>query len=76
MIKVDLNKAKEIAHNKRRVVREQELQPLDVKVTIPMYAEQAELERQVVRDKHAEIQELIDQAESVEDLKKVIEGIL
>ena len=76
MIQVDLNKAKEIAHNKRRVVREQELQPLDVKVTIPMYAEQAELERQAVRDKHAEIQELIDQAESVEDLKKVIEGIL
>ncbi len=76
MIKVDLNKAKEIAHDKRRVVREQELQPLDVKVTIPMYAEQAELERQVVRDKHAEIQELIDQAKSAEDLKKVIEGIL
>ena len=76
MIKIDLNKAKEIAHNKRRVVREKELQPLDVQATIPMYTEQAELERQVVRDKHAEIQELIDQAESVEDLKKVIEGIL
>ena len=76
MIKVDLNKAKEIAHNKRRVVREQELKPLDVQATIPMYAEQAEIERQNIRDKHAEIQELIDQAESVEDLKKVIEGIL
>ena len=76
VIKVDLNKAKEIAHNKRRVVREKELQPLDVQATIPMYAEQVELERQVVRDKHAEIQDLIDQAESVEDLKKVIEGIL
>ena len=76
MIKIDMLKAKEIAHEKRRIVREQELKPLDVKVTIPMYAEQAELERQVVRDKHAEIQELIDQTESVEDLKKVIEGIL
>ena len=76
MIQVDLNKAKEIAHNKRRVVREQELQPLDVQATIPMYAEQAELERQVVRDKYAVMQEQIDQAESVEDLKKVIEGIL
>lgn len=76
MIQVDMLKAKEIAHNKRRVVREKELQPLDVQATIPMYAEQAELERQVVRDKHAEIQKLIDQAESVEDLKKVIEGIL
>ena len=76
MIQVDMLKAKEIAHNKRRVVREKEIQPLDVQATIPMYAEQAELERQVVRDKHAEIQKLIDQAESVEDLKKVIEGIL
>ena len=76
MIQVDMLKAKEIAHNKRRVVREKELQPLDVQATIPMYAEQAELERQVVRDKHAVMQEQIDQAESVEDLKKVIEGIL
>ena len=76
MIQVDINKAKEIAHNKRRVFREKELQPLDVKVTIPMYAEQAELERQVVRDKYAVMQEQIDQAERVEDLKKVIEGIL
>ena len=76
MIKIDLNKAKEIAHNTRRVVREQELKPLDVQATIPMYAEQAELERQGVRDKHAEIQDLIDQTESAEDLKKVIEGIL
>lgn len=76
MIQVDLNKAKEIAHDKRRVVREQELKPLDVQATIPMYVEQAELERQVVRDKYAVIQDLIDQAESVEDLKKVIEGIL
>ena len=76
MIQIDMLKAKEIAHNKRRAARALEFAPLDVQVTIPMYAEQAELERQAVRDKHAEIQKLIDQAESVEDLKKVIEGIL
>ena len=76
MIQVDISKAKEITHEKRRVVREKELQPLDVQATIPMYAGQAELERRVVRDKYAVMQELIDQAESVEDLKKVIEGIL
>lgn len=76
MIQIDILKAKEIAHEKRRAARSLELSPLDVQATIPMYAEQAELERQVVRDKHAEIQDLIDQAESVEDLKKVIEGIL
>ena len=76
MIKIDMLKAKEIAHEKRRAARAVEFAPLDIQITIPMYAEQAELERQVVRDKHAEIQDLIDQAESVEDLKKVIEGIL
>ena len=76
MIQVDILKAKEIAHEKRRAARAAELAPLDIQVTIPMYAEQAELERQVVRDKYAVMQDLIDQAESVEDLKKVIEGIL
>ena len=76
MIQVDILKAKEIAHTKRRLARAAELAPLDIQVTIPMYAEQAELERQVVRDKYAVMQEKIDQAESVEDLKKVIEGIL
>ena len=76
MITVNIAKAKEIAHEKRRLARAAEFAPLDIQVTIPMYAEQAELERQVVRDKYAEIQELIDQTESVEDLKKVIEGTL
>ena len=75
MIKVDLNKAKEIAHNTRRVVREQELKPLDVKATIPMYAEQAELERQVVRDKYAVMQEQIDQANDVDELKSILNAI-
>ena len=76
MIQVDMLKAKEIAHEKRREARSLELSPLDVQATIPMYTKQAELERQVVRDKYAVMQEKIDQAESVEDLKKVIEGIL
>lgn len=72
MIQVDILKAKEITHNKRRVVREQELKPLDVKVTIPMYAEQAELERQNIRDKYVEIQVQIDEANSVDALKDII----
>jgi len=76
MIKVDLNKAKEIAHSKRRHARSEEFKPLDTQATIPMYAEQAELARQVVRDRYAVMQERIDLAESVEDLKAVIEGIL
>lgn len=75
MIKIDLDKAKEIAHNTRRVVREQEIKPLDVQVTIPMYAEQAELERQVVRNKYAVMQEQIDQANDVDELKSILNAI-
>ena len=72
MIQVDLNKAKEIAHEKRREARNLELSPLDVQVTIPTLAEQAEIERQKIRDKYAEIQVKIDEANSVDALKNII----
>lgn len=65
--------AKEIAHNKRRQAREQEFKPLDTQAMIPMYAEQAEIQRQAVRDKYAEIQTKIDQAGSVDDLKAALD---
>ena len=65
-------KAKEIAHEKRREARNLELSPLDVQVTIPTLAEQAEIERQKIRDKYAEIQAQIDEANSVDSLKNII----
>ena len=72
MIQVDMVKAKEIAHEKRREARNLELSPLDVQVTIPTLAEQAEIERQKIRDKYAEIQAQIDEANSVDALKNII----
>lgn len=72
MIKVDLNKAKEIAHSKRREARAAEFAPLDIQVTIPVLAEQAEAERQLVRDKYAAIQTEIDAATTVEEFKVII----
>lgn len=72
MIQVDILKAKEIAHEKRRLARATELAPLDVQVTIPTLAEQAEIERQKIRDKYAEIQVQIDEANSVDALKDII----
>ena len=71
MIQVDISKAKEIAHEKRREARNLELSPLDIQVTIPTLAEQAEIERQKIRDKYAEIQVQIDEANSVESLKNI-----
>ena len=72
MIKVDLNKAKEIAHSKRREARTAEFAPLDIQVTIPTLAKQAEIERQNIREKYAEIQAQIKEANSVDALKDII----
>ncbi len=72
MIQVDILKAKEIAHEKRRSARATELAPLDVQVTIPTMAEQAEAKRAEIRNKYAEIQVQIDEANSVDALKDII----
>lgn len=73
MITVNLDKAKEIAHEKRRLAREELFKPLDVRATIPMYAETAEIERQQIREEFAEMQAAIDKATCVNALKEAIE---
>jgi hypothetical protein len=77
MIKINLNKAKEIAHAKRRAVREIEFKPFDeiIAKQIPgKSANEAETARQVVRDYHANLQIEIDAAQTVAELKaKVVE---
>lgn len=72
MIQVDILKAKEIAHEKRRAARATELAPLDVQATIPTMAEQAEAKRAEIRSKYDAIQMQIDAAESVDVLKSII----
>jgi hypothetical protein len=72
MITVNLEKAKGIAHDKRRSARSAEFAPLDIKATIPSEAAAAEAERQVIRDKYAQMQQKINAASSVEDLKKLL----
>ena len=72
MIKVDINKAKEIVHTKRRYVRANLLKQLDTEATVPLLAKQAEVQRQVIRDKFAAIQTEIDNAETSDQLKGII----
>jgi hypothetical protein len=72
MIKVDINKAKEIVHTKRRYVRANLLKQLDIEATVPLLAKQAEVQRQVIRDKFAAIQTEIDNAETSDQLKGII----
>ena len=49
MIKVDLNVAKQQAHEMRRAKRNEKFAPLDVQATIPHLADDAELARIEVR---------------------------
>lgn len=72
MIQVDINKAKEISHLKRRAARAAEFAPLDIEVAIPAMSEQAEAKRAEIRDKYAEIQAQIKEANSVDALKAII----
>lgn len=72
MILIDMTKAKEIAHEKRRAARSAEFAPLDIKATIPSEAEAAEAARQAVREKYATLQSQINSAETVDQLKALI----
>jgi hypothetical protein len=73
-ITIDLNKAKEIAHDKRRQARSLEFAPLDIKATIPAEAAAAEVARQAVRVKYATMQTAIDLAGDVAELKQIMEN--
>lgn len=68
----DMQKCKEIAHERRRVRRAEEFAPLDIEATIPAKAAQAEAKRQAIRDKYDAIQSAIDAARSVEELKATL----
>jgi len=72
LIKVDLNKYRAIAHDKRRFARDEELNFWDIKATIPSEFAKAEEERQKIRVKYAEIQNQIDAAKTPEDIKLLL----
>lgn len=73
MIKINLDKAKNITHEARRAKRAEEFAPLDVKATIPSEAVAAEEARQAIRDKYAAIQTSIDTVATVDELKTILE---
>lgn len=77
MITINIDKAKSIAHDIRRVAREEEFKPLDAVVMkqIPGFdIASVELQRQAVRDKFAGIQTQIDAATSSEEIKAALKG--
>lgn len=75
MIKINIEKAKSIAHEMRRAKREEEFAPLDaiiVKQIPGNSAEEAEAARQAVRDKYAAIQVAIDAANEPDEIKEAL----
>ena len=72
MITIDMTKAKDIAHEKRRQARSAEFAPLDIKATIPSEAQAAEAARQAIRDKYATMQAQMDAAQTPEQLKALL----
>ena len=72
MITVNMTKAKEIGHTIRREKRAEEFKPLDELISkqIPgTSVVEAEAARQAIREKYAQIQQEIDQAQTPEDIK-------
>jgi len=75
MIRIDLTKAKDIAHEKRREARAEEFKPHDeiIMKQIPGNdMTEAEAARQAIREKYEELQTQMNSAETVEELKALL----
>jgi hypothetical protein len=75
MIRIDLTKAKDIAHEKRREARAEEFKPYDEVIMKQIPGNdmtEAEAARQAIREKYEELQTQMDSAETVEELKALL----
>lgn len=75
MITININKAKEIAHDIRRASRSEEFKPLDelIMKQIPNTdITLVESQRQSIRDKYSVIQSNIDSAETTQQIKEAL----
>lgn len=75
MIVVNLDKAKNISHDKRREARAKEFAPYDEIISKQIPGKElalAETKRQEIRDKYAVMQTQIDASSSLEELKQIL----
>jgi hypothetical protein len=75
MITININKAKQIAHEKRRAARAEEFKPYDevIMKQIPgVDAQQTEAARQAIREKYVALQVQIDNATTIDQLKNLV----
>ena len=76
-VDIDLDKAKDIGHDMRRTQRAEEFKPYDevIMKQIPgNSAAEAEEARQQIRFKYALIQDVIEAAETPDEIKSALEG--
>lgn len=75
MIVINIEKAKDIGHTIRREKREEEFKPYDDAIAkqIPNQFENAELARQAIREKYAQIQIQIDAASTADEIKVALQ---
>jgi hypothetical protein len=75
MIIIDIDKAKDIAHEKRREARAEEFKPYDEVIMKQIPGNdmtEAEAARQAIREKYEELQTQMNSAETVEELKALL----
>tara|TARA_R110000822_G_scaffold92140_1_gene212083 strand:- start:2354 stop:2581 length:228 start_codon:yes stop_codon:yes gene_type:complete len=73
MIKINIDKAKNIGHDMRRAARAEEFKPFDEAIAKQIPGNDgAEAARQVIRDKYAAIQTSIDAAETPDEIKAAL----
>jgi hypothetical protein len=78
MIKINLDRARGIAHDLRRQSRGQEFLPLDTEIArrIPgVDLEAIERQRQAIREHYHQIQASIDQAQTVAQLEDIVTNL-
>jgi len=76
-VDVDLDKAKDIGHDKRRAARAEEFAPYDEVIAkqIPgVDAAEAEAARQAIRDKYAAVQDAVNAAKTPDAIKVALEA--
>lgn len=74
MIKINLKKAKNITHQKRRLKREKEFKPYDdiISKQIPgKDLDSTEKKREDIRKKYAELQKKINRCRSIKTLERL-----
>lgn len=74
MITINIEKAKNIAHAIRREERAKEFAPFDDAIAkqIPGQSAGAEEQRQIIREKYAQIQIAIDEATTIDDIQSAL----